>query len=621
MNTAKLEILKDTFNNEFDIEKFKKFTRELFNELDMLPEVKHKGIWREYSEHIKSYHTIAKYIDSEKNKLMVMSVELKKAGSIDRARSMQRNFVSKILDDNNLDAAIVAFYTENEPSWRLSFVRLDYSFSDKGITLDLTPSKRYSYLVGKDEPNHTAQAQLVPIFENDRKNPTLDEIENAFSIEKVTKDFFTQYKDKYLELKEYLENDDAFISETKKLGFEVGKFSEQFAKKLMGQLAFLYFLQKKGWLGVRIMPENHMLTEDEFQMIHSNQDMAHKTVLEKIFKLTKDRTRKLSPKELYTIDEHEGELLSDCFVGTSYDMDWGSGNKTFIRKIFDSCIKNTNKNFFNDYLEPLFYDALNKKRKNQYFKKFNCKIPFLNGGLFEPLEGYHWKDVNFEIPNELFSNYGDKNKEADGILDIFDRFNFTMNEDEPLEKEVAIDPEMLGKIFENLLDVSDRKSKGAFYTPREIVHYMCQESLVNYLVNEVNVPYEDIKEFILYGELIRDQDGRSEVRDNETFQYKKTIKQSIYDNIGKIDDALKNVKVADPAVGSGAFPLGIVNEIVRARNNITEYIVRKDKEGAFGNRYGEAFIKKRRSSYKLKWETIKKLNICSRHRTKCCGHS
>ena len=605
MNTAKLEILKDTFNNEFDIEKFKKFTRELFNELDMLPEVKHKGIWREYSEHIKSYHTIAKYIDSEKNKLMVMSVELKKAGSIDRARSMQRNFVSKILDDNNLDAAIVAFYTENEPSWRLSFVRLDYSFSDKGITLDLTPSKRYSYLVGKDEPNHTAQAQLVPIFENDRKNPTLDEIENAFSIEKVTKDFFTQYKDKYLELKEYLENDDAFITETKKLGFEVGKFSEQFAKKLMGQLAFLYFLQKKGWLGVRIMPENHMLTEDEFQMIHSNQDMAHKTVLEKIFKLTKDRTRKLSPKELYTIDEHEGELLSDCFVGTSYDMDWGSGNKTFIRKIFDSCIKNTNKNFFNDYLEPLFYDALNKKRKNQYFKKFNCKIPFLNGGLFEPLEGYHWKDVNFEIPNELFSNYGDKNKEADGILDIFDRFNFTMNEDEPLEKEVAIDPEMLGKIFENLLDVSDRKSKGAFYTPREIVHYMCQESLVNYLVNEVNVPYEDIKEFILYGELIRDQDGRSEVRDNETFQYKKTIKQSIYDNIGKIDDALKNVKVADPAVGSGAFPLGMVNEIVRARNNITEYIVRKDKEGAFGNRYGEAFIKKRRSSYKLKWETIK----------------
>ncbi len=115
----------------------------------------------------------------------------------------------------------------------------------------------------------------------------------------------------------------------------------------------------------------------------------------------------------------------------------------------------------------------------------------------EVLKQINWKDVNFEIPNELFSNKKDRGKEADGILDIFDRFNFTINEDEPLEKEVAIDPEMLGKIFENLLEVKDRKSKGAFYTPREIVHYMCQESLINYLVNEVNVPdYESADYFV-----------------------------------------------------------------------------------------------------------------------------
>ena len=94
-----------------------------------------------------------------------------------------------------------------------------------------------------------------------------------------------------------------------------------------------------------------------------------------------------------------------------------------------------------------------------------------------------------------------------------------------MEKEVAVDPEMLGKIFENLLDVSDRKSKGAFYTPREIVHYMCQESLIHYLVNEVNVPFEDMKEFILYGELIRMLivEARLALADF-------TIKQSIYDN-------------------------------------------------------------------------------------------
>ena len=85
---------------------------------------------------------------------------------------------------------------------------------------------------------------------------------------------------------------------------------------------------------------------------------------------------------------------------------------------------------------------------------------------------------------------------------------------------------MLGKIFEELLEVSDRKSKGAFYTPREIVHYMCQESLINHLVNEVGVPYEDMKEFILYGEIIRDADNRRNVGYGKGF----TIKESILNN-------------------------------------------------------------------------------------------
>lgn len=605
MSTAKIDILKETFENEFNIDNFKRFIREFFNELELLPEKRRIGIWREYSDHINSYYNIANYTDREDNKLIVLAVELKTNTSIDRARSMQRNFISKILDENNLEAAIVAFYTENNPSWRLSFVRLDYSFTDKGIALDLTPARRYSYLVGKNEPNHTAQAQLLDIFQDDKQNPTLDEIETAFSVEKVTKDFFNQYKAKYLDLKEYLENNDSFRKEASKLGFTVNKFSEQFAKKLMGQLAFLYFLQKKGWLGVRIMPDDHTFTLDEFKKIYGIQDDIHKNILAKVFKRTSDGEIRLFSKKILSINEHEAGLLSDCFIGTEYDMPWGSGNKAFIREIFDFCVNNTDNNFFNDYLEPFFYDALNKKRRNHYFKTFNCKIPFLNGGLFEPLEGYHWKDVNFKIPNELFSNKNEKGKEANGILDIFDRFNFTMNEDEPLEKEIAVDPEMLGKIFENLLEVSDRKSKGAFYTPREIVHYMCQESLINYLVNEVRVPYDDMKEFILYGELIRDADNRR----NVGYEKEYIIKESILNNIVNIDKAIENVRVADPAVGSGAFPLGMLNEIVRARNNITEYLVKKDKTksgiAGDGYRYGEERIRYRRSIYDLKLKTIK----------------
>lgn len=601
MNMLKLKILQETFEKKFNIDSFKKFTREFFNEPKMNKKItKNTNIWKEYASHINAYYDVAKYTDNEDNNLIVMAVELKKNTSIDRARSMQRNFISKILDNNSMEAAIVAFYNEDEPSWRLSFVRLDYSFTEKGIELDLTPAKRYSYLVGENEPNHTAQEQLLPLFEDDKHNPVLDDIEKAFSVEKVTKDFFNQYKEKYLNLKDFLQNDKEFINETKKLGFEVQKFSEQFAKKLMGQLAFLYFLQKKGWLGVRIMPKEHKITMDLFNEIYDKQDDVHKKILNEMFE-KQETVMKLSTKKLIVLDEHEEELLSDCFIGSRWEQRWGNGNKKFIREIFEFCKQRTSKNFFDDYLEPFFYDALNKKRKNQYFKTFNCKIPFLNGGLFEPLEGYHWKDVDFKIPNDFFSNKQEKSRDADGILDIFDRFNFTMNEDEPLEKEIAIDPEMLGKIFENLLEVSDRKSKGAFYTPREIVHYMCQESLINHLVNEVKVPYEDMKEFILYGEIIRDSD----IEKKDIYSKKFKIKQSIFDNIVKIDHALKNVKVADPAVGSGAFPLGMLNEIVRARNNITEYIIKKDKEGLFGKKYGHTFIKKWRSPYKMKWDTIK----------------
>ena len=256
MNTIKANLLKNTIEQKFDIELYRKFVKEFFNEIEELTYAKRTGIWREYSEHVNSYYTIAKYTDSQDNKIVVMAVELKKDSSIDRARSMQRNFISKILDENNYEAAIVAFYTDTDTSWRLSFVRLDYSFTDKGLVLDLTPSRRYSYLVGENEPNHTALEQLLPIFKDDKNNPTIDEIESAFSVEKVTTAFFNKYKEKYLDLKEYLENHDSFINETKKLGFEVDKFSEQFAKKLMGQLAFLYFIQKKGWLGVLILPEN-----------------------------------------------------------------------------------------------------------------------------------------------------------------------------------------------------------------------------------------------------------------------------------------------------------------------------------------------------------------------------
>lgn len=577
---AKKQILKDTFESRFSMDNFLRFSREFFGDLKILnTDRENTSIPSEYFYTVSSYWHLATYT-TEKKSLDIFAVKLKSGRNIERARSMQRSFISKLLSRSNHDGAIVAFFTENDPRWRLSFIRLDYDFAAGRVKMNLTPAKRYSYLVGEKEPCHTAMEQLFPIFRDENYNPTFDKIEEAFSVERVTKDFFEKYKEKYFVLKEHLDGNDVFAEEALRHGFT----SEQFAKKLMGQLAFLYFLQKKGWLGVKVLP--HVLTEKAYKNAFYKTN-ASKEIIPKIYKQIGADEYKLVYPALLTLSDNEADIAAGCFKTDG----WGSGTKTFIRDLFTSC---KSKNFFDEYLEPLFYEALNKKRgENSYYKRFNCKIPFLNGGLFEPLESYDWEHSKFAMPNSLFSNIDTKgDREADGILDIFDRYNFTMNEDEPLEREVAVDPEMLGKIFENLLDSKDRKSKGAFYTPREIVHYMCQESLINYLIGKTNVPYDDMKAFILDGEFMKDEDyNRSEG--------KRRLPQTVYDNLREIDKALESIKVADPAVGSGAFPLGMLSEIVKARNNITYYYV-----SSLSDKADKARMFEQRDPYRLKWDTI-----------------
>ncbi|WP_028828463.1 Eco57I restriction-modification methylase domain-containing protein [Proteocatella sphenisci] len=568
---ARKQFFKDTLEKSFEISQFTKFTTEFFNNLEIVrPDkfVNDSRKWSEFSYHIEGYHHIANFSGEDRAKIAVFAVELKSHKTVENARSMQRNFVKKLMDAAGVDGAIAAFYTKGEGKWRLSFIRLDYEFAKGKITEKLTPAKRYSYLVGELEPCHTAEERLYPIFMDDQGNPTLDQIEEAFSVEKVTKEFFENYRKKYIGLKEHLESNEDFMHEAERLDFT----SEQFSKKLMGQLAFLYFIQKKGWLGVNAFPET--LTQKQYNDALYFKGKITKEIIPAVYGQTgEDQYTRISGKTIEEYEVSKQEILAAALKGQS----WGTGPRDFLRKMYDNCQKK-NLNFFDDYLEPLFYEALNEQRGDiGYYNKLKCKVPFLNGGLFEPLDNYDWNHNDFDIPNEMFSNIDLKGKEdADGILDIFDRYNFTMNEDEPLEKEVAVDPEMLGKIFENLLDVKDRKSKGAFYTPREIVHYMCQESLANHISNETGISYDAIKDFIVYGEFMKDQDTNISSRNGDSELFISTEILDTKSNINRlkdVDDALANIRVADPAVGSGAFPLGMLSEIVRARKNITEYMV------------------------------------------------
>ena len=616
-----LQKIEKILQSSYDITGYISLVNEIFAGFDFISPNDFQKEYSNFSSHIEGITHIGNYKTADNKKIIILSVQLKRETYVENARSIQRSFAKKLIENSNADAAFIAFYTDGDNKWRLSLVRLDYEIklenSKLKTTEKLTPAKRYSYLVGEAEPCHTAISRFsLLLTKSEAKSLTLNDLEDAFSVEKVTDEFFKLYCEKFHQLREHLENNDNFKIEAEQHNFTAA----QFAKKLLGQIVFLYFLQKKGWLGVKAWPKT--LTDKEYKKAYFARGSKSRELIPIIYKLKENDGLYYLTNTANKISNEDEAILASCVKGKP----WGSGPHNFMRKLFE--VAETRKlNFFDDLLEPLFYEALNVNRGEQgYYSSLHCRIPFLSGGLFEPIDGYEWKYNNFDIPNDLFSNAKENGVyEADGILDVFDRYNFTISEDEPMEREVAIDPEMLGKVFENLLEVQDRKSKGAFYTPREIVHYMCRESLINYLATNTQIPEDDIRKFVLFGEYFCDEDARKTLAvDNETgvvltssevyshkhhmeFDKNKELeipatifsfKQNV-NRLAEIDSLLSNIKVVDLAVGSGAFPLGMLNEIVKARDVITAYMVIEM------NPHQRLTCRTARSAYQLKRDTIK----------------
>lgn len=599
MNDSVIRRIESVLTSGYSVQNFVEFVQEVFDNVKLIAPDHFRKEFTNFSSHIAGSSHVGEYITPDGKKIIIFSVQLLNQGYVENARSTQRSYAKKLIEASGSDAALIAFYTDGDPKWRLSFVRLDYEMKIENGKLktaeNITPAKRYSYLVGEGEPCHTAIERFRRFITDNHFHPTLEEIEEAFSVEAVTNEFFTLYCEKFHQLREHLEASEDFRIESEQHNFTAA----QFAKKLIGQIVFLYFLQKKGWLGVNAWPKT--MTEKEYKNAFFSKGAKSRELIPLVYQQKQDGLFHLSAKGLEQLTDEDEAMLAPSVKGEP----WGTGPHNFMRRLFDFAQKR-NANFFNDYLEPLFYNALNVNRGDQgYDPVLHCRIPFLSGGLFEPIDGYEWEHNDFGIPNEIFSN-GDA-RTGTGILDVFDRYNFTMCEDEPLEREVAIDPEMLGKVFENLLEVKDRKSKGAFYTPREIVHYMCQESLINYLTESLKVSEDAIRDFILYGDFMKDEDT---VKDKRLGNAEMYISEELYkiDASGKVvvnrlmdmDQALANVRVADPAVGSGAFPLGMLNEIVRARQNISAYMAI-----TMNPRDIRMMYQMDRSPHSLKYQTIK----------------
>ena len=368
----KKKIIDNLFDNQFNKDNFKEFVNNLLN-VKVLNRDESKAIYKIFMEYIESYHIISDYKDNEKNNILIMTIKIKDDKDPIKARVKQREFVAKLLREWNKDGALVIFYNENSKNWRISFIRLNYEFTSKGIEEKITPAKRLSYVVGEGEASKTVKDQFFTLA-NIEESISLEQLEGLFALEKVTNEFFKEYKNKYLDIKETLIKDENFVSEALKHDTENPEsFIEGFSKKLMGQIAFIYFLQKKGWLGIEIVPES--LTFEEYNRIYERALDSEKEILNKVYFRKGKNLYTLNKEELKKLDnKNESELLVGAFHIKDYFKEWGSGKKKFLRELFNKHKaedKNNGKTFFEDYLEPLFYNNFSEDRgEKQYSAEF-----------------------------------------------------------------------------------------------------------------------------------------------------------------------------------------------------------------------------------------------------------
>ncbi|MEX1135395.1 MAG: Eco57I restriction-modification methylase domain-containing protein [Balneolales bacterium] len=497
------DVLKPVFGSSFNLESDLRPTREEPNKTE--------------KQSIKSVGYYGTIQLDDGRKVTCYEVVLRPSVRIEQSKVTIQQYVRKLLTAGQ--AALVNFVAPGDKTlWRFTLVAKDSEITEDGIQEKLTHAKRYTYLVEANRPNRTLAERLEKLGSTGEQN--LDALTEAFSVEKLSDAFFDEYKEHYQNFTEYLTGKRMVKEKGKWIEMKTGepkaflksvfngneKAARDFCKKLMGRLVFLYFVQRKRWLGA---------TNQQYK----------------------------------------------------------DGDLDFIFNLFQA--SGGDDSFYPNWLSPLFFDTLNNNQRiNEEYKLPDgtiVHIPFLNGGLFDK-DKVDGKRLIFSAHLFHNSKNPDSPKER-GFLDFLNAFNFTVYEDSPDDHTVAVDPEMLGHIFENLLE--ENKEKGAFYTPKEIVHYMCRESLIEYLTTHLEKEYTVYKEVGDHQVQLFGNNGKTgqlkmmeklgdealNKADVERIVKEKDIAGLTSKQILRIDSLLDSVKICDPAIGSGAFPMGLLQEI------------------------------------------------------------
>ena len=432
------------------------------------------------SDIVKDAFFLGKINLSDNRSLGIYEVELGTYVDIERSRVQIRNLLINNWHNQGFDGAFIFCFKKNQSVLRFSYVSEFGEITENGDWVEhKTDTKRYTYYLGEGHRCRTAIDEFIKL-----KNSglTLNDVTRAFSIEALSDRFFNGYRELYSDIITYI------------TGKKMEKISGKWTEKIVGR------------------PNSEIIKE--FREFEDPE------------KSIRDYVKKLLGRLVFL-----QFLQKKGWLGVPKNHPWGDGDKEYTQTLWRQ--SHNQDDFVDSVLEVLFNDLNEERGKDALASSAllgnNVRIPYLNGGLFERDKQ---DETNFSLPKKFF----------DKIFDFFSEYNFTIDENDPDDAEIGIDPEMLGKIFENLLE--DNKDKGAFYTPKGIVKYMCQESLISYLKTNTEIEEEKLRLFV-----------QSPYENNNFSQHDKNL----------LIRYLKRVKICDPAIGSGAFPMGLLNILYSCR--------------------------------------------------------
>lgn len=433
--------------------------------------------------------------------------------------------------------ALAIFYSPKSKNYRLSLATVDLSLEGSKVKREYSNPRRYSFFLGPDAKVHTPYDFLI----KKSRVKDFEDLQSRFSIEVVTKQFYQEIANWY-----FWAMDKAEFPDDEEKDRE--KRNAKNLIRLITRIIFIWFMKEK-----ELVPST----------------LFDKTFIDKIINY-KDKTGSTYYKAIL-------QNLFFATLNTKMKKDEAE-SRIFVEEA-------EGKGYLNDaYLQQGYYRYSRFiKDKNLFIEQFE-NVPFLNGGLFECLDKKIGTEViridcfsdnpknetKLKVPDEIFFLEKEievdllkylekgKNKKVTGLLTILKRYNFTIDENTPVDQDVALDPELLGKVFENLLaayvpETSEtaRKATGSYYTPREIVEYMVNESLIELLKTSLNNNYKNVEDKL---SLLFDYSS-----DENPFDEQTTL---------KLIEAIENIKILDPACGSGAFPMGILHKLVLALHKL-----------------------------------------------------